>query len=137
MSYLHVIKYMSCAKMFTESCLPNLFTKAKTNVLVSYMNNRTQHSRKLFVMENVGLTGLRYFFFYKCLKYYNLNLKHNVSHHLRIGFAMSSFSSLTPENNPSLSSKPVVTFSKENARQGNNDSPPCLCSLLVTSRPIT
>lgn len=137
MSYLHVIKYMSCARMFTESCLPNLFTKAKTNVLVSYMNNRTQHSRKLFVLGNVGLTGLRYFFFYKCLKYYNLNLKHIVSHHLRIGFAMLSFSSLTPENNPSLSSKPMVTFSKENASQGNNDSPPCLCSLLVTSRPIT
>lgn len=39
----------------------------------------------------------------------------------RLVFAMLPFSSLSPENNPSLSSKPMVTFSEENARQGNSD----------------
>lgn len=52
-------------------------------------------------------------------------------------FAMLPFSFLNPEINPSLSSKLMVIFSEENARQGNTDSPLCPCSLLVTSRPIT
>ena len=36
---------------------PSLFTEAKTCSLLSYMSSGSQHSRKLTVLVQVGLTG--------------------------------------------------------------------------------
>lgn len=104
---------------------PSFFAEAKTHGSLSYPHNSPQHSRKLFVFGQVGLTGLRYFvLFYRVLEHSNLNLEHNVNHHS--GQAQPSGSKIATGQVVSSSLRKQLELARSSKSMSR--TPPCMVS---------